>query len=123
LTVSLGNAAINTGDAAGDKFVNVENLDGSDFADVLEGDLKDNRLDGSLGADTLKGGAGNGDVINAAANEGTDSVSSSVSYTLSANVENLTLLGSAINGTGSGDRAVWRQRNRRPALPGCHNWP
>ena len=56
------------------------------------------------------GGAGNdtyvvddaGDVVTEAADEGTDTVQSSISYTLGANVENLTLTGSAdINGTGN----------------------
>ena len=56
------------------------------------------------------GGAGNdtyvvdaaGDVVTENATEGTDLVQSAATYTLSANVENLTLTGtSAINGTGN----------------------
>ena len=58
----------------------------------------------------MAGGAGNdtyivdntGDVVTEAANAGTDLVYSSVTYTLTANVENLTLTGSSnINGTGN----------------------
>ena len=58
----------------------------------------------------MAGGTGNdtyvvdnvGDVVTEALNEGTDLVQSSVSFTLGANVENLTLTGSAnINGTGN----------------------
>ena len=67
-------------------------------------------LNGGVGADTLIGGAGNdtytvdnrNDVITENATEGTDLVNSSVTYTLSANVENLTLTGtSSINATGN----------------------
>ena len=59
----------------------------------------------------MVGGLGNdtyvvdnaGDVVTEALNEGTDTVQSSISFTLGANVENLTLTGSAnINGTGNG---------------------
>ena len=43
-----------------------------------------------------------GDVVIEAANEGTDTVSSTISYVLGANVENLILAGSnVINGTGN----------------------
>jgi Ca2+-binding RTX toxin-like protein len=67
-------------------------------------------LDGKTGADTMIGGLGNdtytvdniGDVVTENPNEGTDSVKSSINYTLGANLENLTLTGSAgINGTGN----------------------
>jgi len=67
-------------------------------------------LNGGTGADTLIGGAGNdiytvdnvGDLVVEAAGEGADIVNASVSYTLSSEVENLTLTGTAaINGTGN----------------------
>src|SRR5262249_22598158 len=62
------------------------------------------------GADTLAGGTGNdiyivdntGDTVTENSGEGTDTVRSSATYTLSANVENLTLTGSSnINGIGN----------------------
>src|SRR5216117_1853264 len=67
-------------------------------------------LDGAGGADALVGGTGNdiyivdnqGDTTTEFPGEGTDTVQSSVSYTLSANVENLTLTGTlAISGGGN----------------------
>ena len=67
-------------------------------------------MDGGVGADTMVGGLGNdvffvddaNDVVQENANEGIDSIASSVSYTLGHDVESLTLLGAAdINGTGN----------------------
>ena len=85
---------------------------GNSEANVITGNSGNNTLDGKVGADTLVGGLGNdiyyvddmGDVITELANEGLDTVYSSVDFTLGANVENLSLLGSsAINGTGNND--------------------
>ena len=69
-------------------------------------------LNGGLGSDTLIGGLGNdtytvdnvGDIVTETSTLATeiDTVNASVTYTLSANVENLTLTGTAnINGTGN----------------------
>nr|WP_269466791.1 calcium-binding protein [Rhizobium etli] len=55
---SLANSAINTGDAAGDTYSQIETLAGSTFADMLYGNASSNRLDGSAGNDLLVGGAG-----------------------------------------------------------------
>ncbi len=83
---------------------------GNTLNNVITGNSGSNRLNGGMGADTMLGGAGNdtyvvddiGDFITENAGEGADAVQSSVAYTLSANVENLTLTGTAaINGTGN----------------------
>ncbi|BCH20391.1 calcium-binding protein [Mesorhizobium sp. L-8-3] len=81
---------------------------GNTLNNVITGNALANTLNGGTGADRLVGGAGNdtygtdgGDTIVEAANAGTDTVRSSVNYTLGANLENLTLIGSALVGVGN----------------------
>jgi D-arabinose 1-dehydrogenase-like Zn-dependent alcohol dehydrogenase len=99
---------------------NVENLTlqgttaingtGNELNNIITGNAANNQLNGGLGNDTLIGGTGNdsyyvdntADIIIESLNAGTDSIFITVTYTLSANVENLTLQGTtAINGTGN----------------------
>jgi Ca2+-binding RTX toxin-like protein len=53
-----GPAVINSGDAAGDTYANIENLTGSTFDDTLVGNGGANVLDGGAGNDVLEGLAG-----------------------------------------------------------------
>jgi serralysin len=96
----LGNAANNS-------------LVGGSGNDNIEGGSGNDTVDGGTGSDTLSGGLGDdlyivdniGDVAAEVAG-GVDTVESSVTHTLSVNLENLTLTGSAsINGTGNDSRA------------------
>jgi Ca2+-binding RTX toxin-like protein len=83
---------------------------GNSAANTLTGNAGNDILDGGAGKDTLRGGKGNdtyvvdvtGESVTENANEGTDTVHSAVTYTLGANLEHLTLTGTAvINGTGN----------------------
>ncbi len=121
ITVSLLiNTQQNTIGAGRDTLADIENLVGSNFNDDLTGNAGHNVLTGRAGndilrgwsgADTMIGGLGNdtylvenvGDIVTENLNQGTDTVSSRLTYTLPANVERLILTGtSAINGTGNG---------------------
>ncbi|WP_198025794.1 MULTISPECIES: M10 family metallopeptidase C-terminal domain-containing protein [unclassified Prochlorococcus] len=88
----------------------IENATGGSNNDSLVGNEYNNLLNGGAGDDTLIGGAGNdtylvdstSDTVTENSSEGTDLIQSSVTYTASNNVENLTLTGSSnIDATGN----------------------
>ena len=85
---------------------------GNTLNNTLIGSGGANRLDGDAGNDVMTGGGGNdiyvvnsvGDIVNEGAASGTDTVESSITFSLATrvNVENLTLIGTGkINGTGN----------------------
>lgn len=102
----LGSANIN---GTGNSLANI--ITGNTGSNTLNGGSGNDTLDGGTGADQLIGGSGSdlyiventGDTIDETEESGLDSVKASVSYSLSANVENLTLIGSGpLTGTGNG---------------------
>ena len=115
LTLAAGAGDIN---GTGNSQANI--ISGNEGANRLAGSSGNDTISGGNGADTLDGGAGNdslsggtgndtylvnaaGDIVAESGGGGTDTVQSAISYKLGADVENLTLLGTAaINGTGNG---------------------
>ena len=69
VTVNLAAGTASGGDAAGDYFLNFQNLNGSAANDVLVGDAGANTLYGDAGNDFLFGGAGNDLLIGGAGND------------------------------------------------------
>ena len=82
---------------------------GNGLNNVLTGTSVDNVLEGGAGNDTLIGGAGNDDYLVGEAGDlvqedlagGSDTIRSTISLTLAANVENLVLLAGATGATGN----------------------
>ncbi len=93
-----------------------DSLSGDKGDDTLAGGDDADTLDGGAGIDMMTGGAGSdlyridlaGDIIGPGADDGIDTVESKIAFTLGAEQERLTLLGTAaINGTGNdGDNII-----------------
>jgi Ca2+-binding RTX toxin-like protein len=88
-----------------------DHVNGGGGADTLNGDDGNDIIDGGTGADAMAGGTGNdtyyvdnsGDTVTENGAEGYDTVHSTLSYTLGANLEQLVLDGTGnTNGTGNG---------------------
>ncbi|WP_132907356.1 S8 family serine peptidase [Sphingomonas sp. BK235] len=103
-----------------------DRLYGGSGNDTLHGGAGNDWLDGGSGNDVLRGEAGNdtyvvdsrADQVIEALGEGLDTVWASVDYRLTANVENLTLTGTAYNGTGNALGNVIRGTAGANALSG-----
>ncbi|MGH8236074.1 MAG: putative Ig domain-containing protein, partial [Steroidobacteraceae bacterium] len=99
----LAGAANGTGNSLDNVIV------GNSAGNTLSGGSGNDTLDGGGGTDTLTGGQGNdtfitdgGDTLNESSGQGTDTVRSTVNWTLATNFENLVLLGTG-NITGAGN--------------------
>ncbi|WP_198402482.1 calcium-binding protein [Rhodobacter sp. CZR27] len=111
VTVDLNITGVQDTQGSGfDVLAGIENLTGSGFCDELTGNAGNNVLDGGGGADLLTGGDGDDTFVVDGADVvveqdeddgGLDTVQSSVSYRLAANVEYLVLTGSALSGIGN----------------------
>ncbi|MGX2970328.1 Ig-like domain-containing protein, partial [Ursidibacter sp. B-7004-1] len=123
----------------------IENLIGSKYDDELIGNKADNNISGGAGDDTIKGGEGNdyldggvgndqlygglgddifvvdsaNDTVMENANEGNDTIYSTVDFTLPTNVETLILIGNtAKNATGNGENNTLVANNAGNTLKG-----
>jgi len=106
--VLLQTAVIHTASSSIDGTAGDDSLTGTANNDILNGFAGNDTLNGGAGADTMLGGKGDDtyivDNVNDVINEkggGVDNVVSSVSYTLGNGLENLTLTGTAVSGTGN----------------------
>ncbi len=100
---------------------------GTNCSDTLVGTDFDDVIDGRGGADFMRGGRGDDkyyvdstcDVVREYAGQGTDTIFSTVTYTLPDNVENITLLGCGdIGATGNALDNVLTGNHRNNALAG-----
>ncbi|MRR50604.1 MAG: DUF4347 domain-containing protein, partial [Rhodocyclaceae bacterium] len=68
--VNLVTPTANSGEAAGDTFVAIENLIGSAFNDTLTGDSGSNVIDGGTGNDSIYGGVGDDTLLGGTGTDG-----------------------------------------------------
>jgi len=68
-TIDLDAGTAAGGDAEGDVLLQIENLLGSDYADLLAGDSAANTLEGNAGDDSLYGGAGSDSLVGGDGND------------------------------------------------------
>jgi Ca2+-binding RTX toxin-like protein len=93
----------NTGGAGRDTIVNVENITGSNFNDVLTGNVFDNFMLAGNGADTLRGGDGNDTLVSMGADGLGDTLDGgNGNDSLMSGTGNDTLVGGAGNDTLNG---------------------
>lgn len=104
VSVSLSTGSGTGGDAAGDQLTEIENLTGSNFDDVLQGDGDANRLQGMSGDDVLRGGAGADVLIGGAGTDTADYSGSPTGVTVSL------LTGNTVGGDAAGD-TFWSIEN------------
>ena len=110
IRIDLANGVASGPEIGTDTLISIENIIGGQSNDSINGSAAGNNIDGGAGADSMAAGLGNdtyvvdniGDIVTETASAGSDTVQSSITYTLGSNLENLTLIGtSAINGTGN----------------------
>ena len=107
-----------------------DTLNGGQGLDTLHGGLGNDSMVGGSGADSMVGGDGDdiyvtlesGDQVVEGVGAGTDLVQGWGNTTLSANVENLTLFGTALNGTGNAlNNVITGNANNNSILGGDGN--
>ena len=84
-------------------------VQGGEGNDIVDGSAAADIIDGGAGEDVMRGGRGNdryivessGDVVLELSGEGSDTVTSSIDFSLPTHVENLTLAGAAFQGLGN----------------------
>ena len=109
VNVYLDGSSTNIGGTAeGDSLFQIQNLIGSDFEDVLQGDINANIIYGGGGSDTIQGGAG-ADTLDGAvpgASATTTDVDNTLSYALSSSAVSVNLATAAVSGGDAQDDVI-----------------